>query len=342
MAVTQKQIAQELGVSHQLVSFALNDSGKVAEKTRLEILSAAERMGYRRNELARAVVTGRSRTIGIFTGEEITESMARSIAGALQAAADHGYSTKMMFVQHDASEEQTRHVMQRCTAWQLDAVLVVGISDPHVEMLRLEMARENRPIAFAGNLPPEDALGACSDDAEAWRQAVEYLVGQGHSRIAHLGAHSSSRIAAHRLELCLATLRDFGLEVDDHSSTFTCWGNPRLMEEGVHRLLDAPRPPSALLCAGDSLAMVAMRVARRRGLRIPEELSVIGFGDYVSAAFTDPALTSIAQPHEEVARRAMAQLLASLSGGAPSGGPERVPGCQLVVRDSTGPCGAPR
>jgi DNA-binding LacI/PurR family transcriptional regulator len=266
--------------------------------------------------------------------------MARTIAGALEEAAGHDYSTKLMFLPFDADEAQAHQVVQRCSTWRLDGALVVGLSDRHVEILRDEMAHGNRPIAFAGNLPPEGAIGAYSDDDSAWRIAVQHLVDLGHRRIAHLGARPSTRLACSRAESCLGILREFGLPVDEHSTTFTSWNDTKLIEEGVARLLDVPQPPTALLCSGDSLAMTAMRVARRRGLVVPEQLSIVGFGDSDAAPFADPALTSIAQPHEEVARVALRQLLTYVEAGPedvlPTPRNQRVTtGCQLIVRDST-------
>ena len=108
MHVTQKAIADQLGVSRQLVTHALNGVGTISEEKRREVLEAAERMGYRRNELARAVATGKSRILGILTNNPITESMARTIAGALEEAAEQGYSTKVMFLPWEADEAEAQ------------------------------------------------------------------------------------------------------------------------------------------------------------------------------------------------------------------------------------------
>jgi LacI family transcriptional regulator len=340
MNITQQEIAKSLGVSRQMVTYALNGGGTVSNQRRREIIEAAERMGYRRNELARAMVTGKSRIVGILTNSTFNDAMALTIAGALEEAASHDYSTKLMFLPFDADEAQAQQVVQRCSSWRLDGVLVVGLSDHHVEILRDEMDRGNRPIAFAGNLPPEGAIGAYSDDDGAWRLAVQHLFDLGHRRIAHLGARPTSKLACSRMQSCLNILREFGLPVDEHSSTFTSWNEIRPIEEGVARLLDAPQPPTALLCSGDSLAMTAMRVARRRGIVMPEKLSIVGFGDTDTAKFADPALTSISQPHEEVARVAMRQLLVHVEAGAEDilPAPQRqglTTGCRLIVREST-------
>ncbi len=339
MHVTQKEIADSLGVSRQLVTYALSGGGTVSDQKRREILEAAEKMGYRRNELARAMVTGKSRILGILTNAEINEGMARTIAGALEEAADHGYSTKLMFLPFHADETQAQLIVQRCSTWRLDGVLVVGLSDRHLEILRDEMVQGDRPVAFASHMPPEGAIGAYGDDASAWRIAVQHLVDLGHHRIAHLAARPTSRLACSRNEICLDILREFGLPVDEHSSTFTSWGDVELIEQGVHRLLNATPSPTALLCSGDSLAMTAMRVARRRGLVVPHHLSVIGFGNNDAAVFADPALTSIAQPHEEVARHAVRQLLARVEGELEDAAPayRLTTGFQLIVRASTAP-----
>ncbi len=340
MHVTQKEIADKLGVSRQLVTYALSGSGTVSDRKRREILEAAERMGYRRNELARAMVTGKSRILGILTGHEINEAMARTIAGALGEAAEHGYSTKLMFLPFNADQAEAQRVLQLCSSWRLDGALVVGLSDEHVTLLRDEMAKGDRPVAFASNMPPEGAIGAYTDDDSAWRLAIQHLVDLGHRRIAHLGARPTSVLARTRIDSCRRVLREFGLKVDFHSDTFSSWSETGLIEAGFHRLLDAPQPPTALLCSGDALALVAMRTARRRGLRVPQDLSVVGFGDSENSKYADPALTSIMQPHEEVARIAVRQLISHVECESeivqlPRQAHRLTTGFQLVVRDST-------
>jgi LacI family transcriptional regulator len=214
------------------------------------------------------------------------------------------------------------------------------LSDSQIELLRHEMAEGDRPVAFVGTLPPDSGIGAYSDDSSAWRLAVQHLVEQGHRRMAHLGAAPEARLAHSRLESCLQVMREFGIATDENSGTLTSWNDATVIEAGVHRLLDVAYPPTALLCAGDSLAMVALRVARRRGLRVPADLSVIGFGDHRDSSFADPALTSIAQPHEEVARLAVRQLLAHVEkqpqeDSAPPQPYRLTSGFQLIVREST-------
>jgi DNA-binding LacI/PurR family transcriptional regulator len=338
MRATILDVARAAGVTDATVSNVLNSKGRTSEATRARVLEAAAALGYRRNELARAVVTGRSRTLGILTHDEANEAMLRTLAGALSEAASHDYATKLMYLPFQADEGKVQRVLERCTTWRLDGALVVGLSDDHIAMLRDEMAQGNRPVAFVGGLPPVGGIGAYSDDESGWRLALQHLVGLGHKRVAHLGASPTSRLAQRRRDSFLRVAREFELPLSDGSSTLTSWSDSALIEAGVHRLLDASPAPTALLCAGDALAMVALRVARRRGLEVPRHLSVIGFGDDRSSAFCDPALASIAQPHEEVARLAVRQLLAHVE-GPPEDAPDQpiklTTGFELIVRDST-------
>lgn len=337
-------IAERTGLSRATVSYVLNGrhQKRLGQETRDRVLAAAAEMGYRSNELARAVATGKSRTLGILTNQEIGEPQARTIGGALAEATRHGYSTKLMHVPFNADEEEATHVLQLCTSWRLDGALVIGLSDPHVELLRDEMAHGDRPVAFVGAMPPENSIGAYSDDVAAWRLAVQHLVDLGHRRIAHLGARPDSKLSQSRSASCLQMLREFGLPVDEHSNTFTSWADSQVIAEGLQRLLDAPHRPTALLCAGDSLAMVTLYEARKRGLSVPHDLSVIGFGDLSTAPYTDPPLTSIAEPIEETARHAVRQLLARIEGESSTVNESNIPfklttGFRVVVRSSTAP-----
>jgi DNA-binding LacI/PurR family transcriptional regulator len=344
MHVTQKEIADRLGVSRQLVTHALNGVGTISEEKRREVLEAAEKMGYRRNELARAVMTGKSRTLGVLINSNISEALGRTLSGAAEEAAEHGYATKLVYLDDDADEAEAQRVLQRCTTWRLEGVLVLGMSDNHLEVLRREMGHSNHPIAFAGNLPPEGTIGAYSDDATGWRLGVKHLVDLGHRRIAHLAARMDSSLSRNRHDLCVQVLREFGLPIGERTSTYSSWGKFEKVEQGVDYLLDTSEPPTALLCSGDGLAMFAVRALRRRGITVPDEMSVVGFGGLDVARFCDPPLTTIAQPHEEVARRAVRQLLAQIdqcgeasASDAPYQAYKLTTGFQLIVRDSTAP-----
>ncbi len=345
MHVTQKEIADRLGVSRQLVTHALNGVGTISEQKRREVLDAAEQMGYRRNELARAVMTGKSRTLGIITDISMTEGLGRTIGGALEEAAKHGYATKLMYLPNHIAEAEAQEVLQQCTSWRLDGVLVAGLSDNHLEILKREMGYSNRPIAFTGNIPPEGSRGAYSDGAYGWRLAVKHLFELGHRRIAHLAADYDSKLARIRNDECLEVLHEFGLPVDEHTATFTSWHDSEMIEVGVARLLTLPLPPTALLCSGDTLAAVAFRVARRLGIEVPEQLSIVGYGGQHFTLYLDPPLTTIEQPHEEVARRAVQQLLAQLedeSGTNITDTSNQIvkvtSGFELLVRKSTARC----
>ncbi len=337
-------IAERAGVSRATVSYVLNGrhQNRLGQETRDRVLAAAAEMGYRSNELARAVATGKSRTLGILTSEELSEPQARTIGGALAEATKQGYSTKLIHVPFDADEEEAKRALQLCTSWRLDGALVIGLSDPHVELLHAEMSQGNRPVAFVGATPPENSTGAYGDDAAAWRLAVQYLVDLGHRRIAHLGARPDSKLSQNRSALCLQVLREFGLPVTQHSTIFTSWVEANLIAEGTHRLLDAPQRPTALLCSGDALAMVALCEARSRGLNVPRDLSVIGFSNFNTSPYTDPPLTSIAEPIEETARHAVRHLLARIEGEPGGANDPNVPfkvttGFRVVVRSSTAP-----
>jgi LacI family transcriptional regulator len=159
-------------VTDATVSNVLNSKGRTSEATRARVLEAAAALGYRRNELARAVVTGRSRTLGILTHDEANEAMLRTLAGALGEAASHDYATKLMYLPFQADEGEVQRVLERCTTWRLDGALVVGLSDDHIAMLRDEMAQGDRPVAFRGRPAPRRAaseLTATTKAVGGWR-----------------------------------------------------------------------------------------------------------------------------------------------------------------------------
>lgn len=301
MSVTQKQIATELGISHQLVSFALNGGGNVAEKTRQEILATAERMGYRKNELARAIVTGRSHVIGVLTSAEAKEHIGRIFNGVMEAITEQGYVSKVLQIPYNTAPDVAQKTAQKCSEWRLDGVVTVSLRPSLLAKIEAELKNINCPTVYLENSPTEgspsiEANLVHTDDNSGMQAALEYLIGLKHRHIGFLGGPDGEWVSQRRIQILREGLQNFGLPVDESAMIYAHWFDNARIVDAATRMLDLPRRPTAVICASDVIAMVLMREARYKGLRVPEDLSVVGYGNHSSSEYTDPPLTSIDQP----------------------------------------------
>jgi LacI family repressor for deo operon, udp, cdd, tsx, nupC, and nupG len=147
-------------------------------------------------------------------------------------------------------------------------------------------------------------------------------------------------ISRSRVQIFLNVLKEMGLPTNPKAVVYSDWRKVRIIENSAQKLLDLTPRPTALLCAADAIAMVTMRLARRQGLVLPEQLSVIGYGNSDFALYSDPALTTVAQPFGDMGRIAVQRLLAQITArrkGTPIVGCSDLVPEKLIVRDSTAP-----
>ncbi len=341
--VTLKEIAAAAGCSPRAAAAVLNPSNgnvRVGQETQRRVLESAQQLGYRRNEMARAMVTGKSHVIGLLTSIGISETIMRIVEGALDEAAAQGYITKFLRLPFHATPEQVHEVVQLCTTWRLDGVVAVGLQDDVLACLNEEIKNNHRPVAYIETFADNSAaIRVGSDDAGGVRAALTHLVELGHRNIAFLGGPETSAISEARARLFRSTLKDLGVPLRKKWLLHSDWGNVRLIEAAAQHLLEANPRPTAIFCMADAIAMVTLRLARRLGLALPEQLSVIGYGNSALSTYADPPLTTIAQPFSEMGRHAVQRLLIHIKAGD---GEVTAPSCdslaqKLIVRGSTAP-----
>lgn len=345
MRTTIWDVARAAGVTDATVSNVLNGKGRTSETTRQRVLEAAANLGYRRDEVARAMVVGHNRVIGLLTYNGTPENIANIIGGALDEAATDGYATKILHLPFHGKREDTLEMLQRCRSWRLAGLVAINLKPECLALLHEEMEKSPCPIAHVECAPEgKDAICVYSDDEGAIREALEYVVALGHRQIAYLSGVEGNKIAIKRIEIFRRLAGEMGLPIAAQSTHFSDWGNSEIISQAVLNLLHVPQRPTALLCAGDALAMVALRVARQQGLVVPDDLSVIGFGNFDLVKFSDPALTTISQPFNKMGSVAVKRILSLLS--EKSTLPETnnsscdILSTRLIIRESTGPAPA--
>jgi LacI family transcriptional regulator len=329
--VTLRDVALEAGVSIKTVSRVVNGEPAVNESTAVRVADVVERLGYRPNELARSLKGQRSRTIGLVIADVSNPFMATCAQAIEGVAQEHGHA--LILCDSHADLQAEGDYIGLLTQRQVDGLLIVPAHgrDAH---LKAEL-RAGLPVV-ALDRPAE---GVQTDtvlvqNRAGAREAAEHLIWHGHERIAFVGDEHHFYTAHKRLEGYKEALEAANLEalyrLDAHSI--------EAGEEVTKEFLDDPDRPTALFAANILTALGALRATEHLGLRVPEDVALIGFDDFELAPVLRPRFTLVHQPTAELGRRAAEMLFDRLDGrGRPE--PQRlILPTELVVRES---CGCP-
>lgn len=327
-----RDVAVEVGLSTATVSRALRGQPGVSLANRRLVEEAAERLGYVPSRNAAGLATGRTRTVAVVVPYVTRWFFAAVIHGAEQVLSARGYDL-MLFNLAGSAEARHRVMETQQLSKRADALLILGLQ-PNAQEEEWLTAHDTRVVLVGAQAAPWPSVRI--DDHEVSRTALRHLAGLGHRRIAFVGGSTEEALdfatPLARRRGYLDSLTELHLERDpclDVVGGFTVAGG---LVAG-QRLLDLPRPPTAVYCASDEMAIGVLRAARDRGVRVPEQLSVIGVDDHEMAEHLD--LTTVRQPVVEQGRTAARQIL-GLLGEAPPPKDHVVLDAELVVRGSTG------
>src|SRR5579862_2586443 len=335
-SVTIQEVADLAGVSSKTVSRVMNNEPGVHVDTKARVLQAIEQLDYRPNLSARSLAGDRSFLIGLFF-DKPGDYMSEFQAGAVERCRASLYHV-MVEPWDNADPDTAQHVAMLLRQLRLDGVMLLPPLCDHAEILtRLEVA--GVPIvriAPSGDLA--DSPKVHIDDYAASRRMTAHLLDCGHRRIGFVLGRAGHGATEERFRGFVDEMVQAGVTVDPE---MVAPGN-FVFEDGIlaaERLLDLPKPPTAIFASNDDTAAAVVAVAQKRGLRLPEELSVAGFDDAPVASMIWPRLTTVRQPVREMARVA-ADLIIEHSPrrrGWPTPMPDRLLGFNLVRRHSTAP-----
>lgn len=309
---TIKDVADAVGVSTATVSRALRGLPRVSEETRGQVLRAAAALGYVASPSASSLASGRTNAVGVIVPFVTRWFFANVVQGAEEVLRAHGYDVLLYNV--GASEDARRLVYgRRLLHKRVDAVMVLSLA---LEQHEIDALRElNLPIATVGS-PVANWDVVQIDDVQAAMTATRHLLELGHTRIAHIGSvpagPSHFHTPANRQKGYRAALAEAGVDCDpdlDVPGDYTVGGG----EAAMVSLLSLPSRPTAVFAASDEMAMGAIHAVRKAGLRVPEDISVIGIDDHEMSFLMD--LTTVAQPVHEQGRIAADLLLKAMATG---------------------------
>jgi DNA-binding LacI/PurR family transcriptional regulator len=323
-----RDVAKRAGVSHQTVSRVLNDSAALRPSTKARVVAAIDELGYRPNPAARALVTSRSRTIGVLSPQSGLYGPMTTIQ-AIEVAARHaGYRLSVTSI-GDTDTASIRAAIDFLLGQSIEALVVLAPQRPVLDAItELTISVPFVTLEAAGL---DNDRGLTVDQVGGARLAVRHLIELGHTRIQHIAGPSDWIEAQARLDGYTLELREAGLTprepiVGDWTADFGYRTGLELLES---------RDFTAVFCGNDQMALGFLHACRDAGLEVPDDVSVVGFDDTPESAHFAPALTTVRQDFVEIGNRAIALLLAELDGDTSLAHDPISP--ELVVRTSTGP-----
>jgi DNA-binding LacI/PurR family transcriptional regulator len=331
-------VAREAGVSKTAVSFAFNSPERLNPETARRIHRVADALGYRPHPVARMLSQRRTRALGVLTPQALSVVLPNPFFGAFMegvalATEDNGYALHLISPVHGSLARGLGGAI-------VDGVVAIGLSATHPEVEAIE--RIGLPIVLVDSPSLETHAAVDVDDEGGARAAAAHVVGLGHRSILIVGVESiragidddPASVPNRRLRGYRGVLTAAGIELRDDAYVV----GPATIEGGrmaFHAAWSGGLRPTAVLAMSDAMAIGAMRAVQELGLRVPRDISVVGFDDIELAAHTDPPLTTVHQPIRQKGEEA-ARLLLSLVDGTARGVLEhRRLETRLVVRAST-------
>jgi LacI family transcriptional regulator len=345
--VNLRMLAEHLELSQTTVSLVLNDSPSaksIPQDTRNRVIEAAKRLNYRPNYFARSLRQSRSMSVGVLAPDLSEGYFTRVMSGVVEelTAAHYFYFTACHDWRRELIEKYPRMLVERA----VDGFLLLNTPADHISV-------PVPVVAISAHTAAENVTNIILDHHQAVHQALSHLCALGHRRIAILRGPRAIPDSEFRWESCQEVAGEIELKLDpalviriDSAGWSMKTGyHPMAPEIGykpMQALLERTRDFTAVFCFNDIAAIGAIRALKDVGLRVPEDVSVVGFDDILSAAFATPSLTTVRQPLLEMGKRGAQILLERIADRDKQYPAEVVMSPELVVRESTGPAPARR
>jgi LacI family transcriptional regulator len=333
---TIKEVAALAGVSLGTASRVINKYSNVSPDIQVKVNAAIAKLGYTPDMIAQIMRNGESRTVGILVRNITSPVLAGFVRGAQDVLTDEGY-TVLLSCSEERREREVGFLMSAASR-RIDGLIMITHSETDPELLALRQAVNIPTVLFDREIPESfDALLMAHE--QGIKQSLEHLFSLGHRRIALLTGNDTVYPARARLRGYRSFFEERGLEVDEaliSANTFTSEGT--FVEASC--VLGLAQAPTAIILGGISMLAGALRAVNARGLRIPEDISIIGSGDSDLAMLATPPISVIRWNNEEVGRTSALLLLDRLKGATVKAPRRIIVPTEYVIRGSCGPCRA--
>lgn len=340
---TLSDIAEAVGVATMTVSRVVSGDGYVSEETREKVLKAVKELNYRRNGLARSLKRQFTETVGLVLGD-ISNPYSTELARAVrETLLEQGFNLFICISESGAKEDVI--AFESLANHSVDGIIVATRSNEVGDRYLSDLVETNVPVVAIGrDLTHKNIDFVSPDNLKGGFDATQHLIDLGHKRIAFIGSNLQSGSNLKRLQGYLKALKKHKISVDERLITgrsegisdIAGYSTEEIGFEGMKRLLSLPDPPTAVFARNDFTAIGAMRAISEAGLKIPNDIAIVGFDDIPLAARMSPSLTTVRQPMRAEGQIAAAMLLERITGKTNISRRERILDCELIVRESSG------
>ncbi|MFZ2907444.1 MAG: LacI family DNA-binding transcriptional regulator [Cyclobacteriaceae bacterium] len=301
--VTIKDIARELGISPSTVSRALKDHPDISPETKKAVNALAEKLNYQPNIVALNLRQSKTNTIGVIIPEIVHFFFSTVISGIEDIAYSAGYN--VILAQSNESLQREKTDIKALFNSRVDGMLI-SISRETTEFDHIEsIISKGVPIVFFDRVYDNNQLSkVLVDDFEGAKEATLHLIKQGYKRIAHLEGPPNLAISKQRLEGFLEAHKQNNLSVNKELIVPCLFGTIEEGKSATAKLLKLKNPPDAIFASNDPAAMGSMQAIKEQGLKIPNDVAVVGFSNWLFSSMMDPPLTSVDQPGFEMGQEA--------------------------------------
>lgn len=331
--ITIKDIARELGISPSTVSRALKDHPDISQETKKLVNEVAQRCNYRPNVIALSLKGQRSNVIGVIIPQIVHYFFSSVISGIEEVANMYGYSVMLS----QSGENYSKEVAASDAFLNgiIDGLIISVSKDTNDYAHFHRFEEEGIPMVFFDRAIDEiQSDRILIDDFDGAYQATEHLIIQGRRKIVHFTGPQNRLIGQNRLNGYLKAMRDNGVVIDDRL-ILNCDTFDSAIKE-TQQLIDKGVKFDSIFTVNDFTAAGALKVLTKNGIRVPDDVSVVGFGDDDIAQMVAPTLSTVSQPGYEMGKRAMEQLIRRINQTRPDAPVTEILKTRLIVRESSG------
>ena len=330
--ITIKDVARKAGVSHPTVSRVIHDDAQISAQTKKHVRRVMAKLGYQPNLIARSLVRNRTQVIAL-VAPDLNPHVLPVLRGVADSCRRAGYA--LMLFSTDYWTDENLSYTWVVSNWRVDGVLIYNVVyHEHVTSDVEELQKQGVPFVFINKYLKEKRVNTVGvDNFDAVSQAIQNLAGLGHRRIGIMNGGMLSVDGVERFQAFKAAMHTAGLKFDERLVGTANFSDVEACEE-MNRILRSRRPPTAMFCANDLMAMGVVRAAQKSKLRVPRDLAVIGFDDLETGRTFKPPLSTIHPPLQDIGGEAL-QLLVKIIED-PKRPPEQIAlKARLILRDSS-------
>lgn len=329
-----QQVAIHAGVSKGTVSRVLKSDSRISEKTSERVRESIRRLGYKENALAASIFSGRTYDLGVVFPSIYYSFTSLIFQGVGDTAAKMGFSTVLAITGGEVERE--RQAIQKLIEKRVDGLIIYphqqDIYNEHfVELIECEVPF----VLIDRQIPGFDSNMIITNDFQGAYNAARHLIDLGHRQIVHLGGETWVSSAKERYRGFCAAMQDYGIAIQPHSAQYGLYNNPEFAFQQTLDLMREHPETTAIFAVSDINAIGAYRALKQLNLKVPDDVSVIGYADLDFCTYLETPLTTISQPKTLMGQRAVELVVEQIENGIQTKN-NVVLETELVVRASTG------